>query len=135
MLNEFKKFLFRGNVIDLAVGVVVGAAFTSLVNAIVADFLSPLIVAIAKVPDFSGYVFSIRGGNFALGHFLNTLISFVLVAFAVFFFVVRPVNILIARTKKDEAEVVKPTCPHCLSEIKAGATRCPFCTQEILIKE
>lgn len=129
MFKEFKKFLFRGNVIDLAVGVVVGAAFTALTNAIVADFLNPLISAIIRMPDLSNYAFVIHGSRFALGHLINTLISLVLVAFAVFFFVVRPVNIISAKMKREEEE--KPVCPMCLSEVKKGAKRCPFCTSEI----
>ncbi len=133
MLNEFKKFIFRGNVIDLAVGVVIGAAFTSLVNAIVSDLLTPLLSAVARVPDFSGYSFSINGTAFPVGHMVNTFVSFILVAVAVFFFVVRPVNIIVARTKKreNEAPEVKVICPECMNENKEGAKRCAYCTQVI----
>lgn len=128
MLNEFKKFLFRGNVIDLAVGVVIGGAFNGFVGAIVSDVLSPLITAVARVPDFSNYAFNILGGHFAIGHLINQLISFVLVAFAVFFFVVRPVNILAARAKKGETiEPDTKKCPECLSDIPLAAKRCKFC--------
>lgn len=133
MLKEFKQFLFRGNVIDLAVGVVIGAAFTAVVNAFVADFLTPLIAAIAHVPDFSGYVFTLRGGNFMIGHFINTLISFILVASSVFFFVVRPVNLIVAKTKKEEkVEPATKNCPECLSAIPVTAKRCAHCTQPVL---
>ncbi len=130
MLKEFKSFLLRGNVVDLAVGVVVGAAFGSVVTALVTDLLTPLIAAIAKVPDFGGLVFSINGSQFMYGHFLNALVSFILVAAAVFFFVIKPMNILIARAKRENP--VEPTtkkCSECVSEIFIQAKRCPFCTQ------
>ena len=132
MLKEFKQFLLRGNVVDLAVGVVIGAAFGTVVSAIVADLLTPFIAAIAKVPDFGGLFFTLNGSKFMYGHLLNTLISFVLVASAVFFFVVKPMNLLIARTKKEEA--VTPTtkkCPECLSDIPLAAKRCMHCTQPV----
>lgn len=130
MIQEFKQFLLRGNVVDLAVGVVVGAAFGTVVNALVADFLTPLIAAIAKVPDFGGLMFEINSSQFMYGHFLNALISFMLVAGAVFFFVVKPMNILIAKTKK-EAPVIITTkkCKDCLSEIHLDAKRCAHCSQ------
>ena len=130
MLKEFKQFLLRGNVVDLAVGVVVGAAFGAVVTALVADILTPFIAAIAKVPDFSGLVFVIRGSKFLYGHFLNTLISFLLVSSAIFFFVIKPINMLIARSKKDAP--LDPTtkkCAECLSEVPINAKRCAHCTQ------
>lgn len=127
MLKEFKQFLLRGNVVDLAVGVVIGAAFGTVVAALVSDFLMPLIGAVAKVPDFSALAFTINGSQFMYGHFLNALISFVLVALAVFFFVVKPMNML---AKKPDAPATKK-CPECQSEIPASATRCAFCTQEV----
>lgn len=130
MLKEFKQFLLRGNVVDLAVGVVVGAAFGTIVTALVADILTPLIAAIAKVPDFSGLAFTINGSKFAVGHFLNALVSFLLVASAVFFFVVRPMNHLIMRTRKDApADPTTKKCSECLSEIPLGAKRCSHCAQ------
>lgn len=130
MLREFKKFLLRGNVVDMAVGVVIGAAFGTVVTALVSDFLTPLIAAIAKVPDFSGMAFTINGSNFMYGHFVNAVISFILVAAAVFFFVVKPINMLIARSKKDlPAEPATKKCPECLSEIPTGAKRCSHCAQ------
>ncbi|MFZ2193304.1 MAG: large conductance mechanosensitive channel protein MscL [Candidatus Moraniibacteriota bacterium] len=128
MLKEFKKFLLRGNVVDLAVGVVVGAAFGTVVSAIVSDLLTPLIAAVAKVPDFSGLAFTINGSKFMLGHFINTLISFVLVAFAIFFFVVKPMNILVNHSRKD-AEPKTKKCKECLSEIPVKARRCSHCAQ------
>ena len=133
MFKEFKQFLLRGNVVDLAVGVVIGAAFGSVVTALVADLLTPFISAIAKVPDFSGLMFTINGSKFMYGHFLNTLISFLLVASAVFFFVVKPMNVLIARSRK-ETKPADPTtkkCPECMSEIPLQAKRCSHCTQVV----
>lgn len=133
MLKEFKKFLLRGNVVDLAVGVVIGAAFGTVVTALVTDLLTPFIAAVAKVPDFSGLSFTINGSQFMFGHFINALISFILVAAAVFFFVVKPMNILIARSGKDEpAKPATKKCPECLSEIPAGAKRCAHCTQIVV---
>lgn len=132
MLDEFKAFLLRGNVVDLAVGVVVGAAFGTVVNALVADFLTPLIAAIAKVPDFSSMAFTLNGSRFAFGHFINALISFLLVATSVFFFVVKPMNIINAHTHhKKLQEPTTKKCPQCFSEIPIEALRCPHCTQKI----
>ncbi len=132
MLKDFKKFLLRGNVVDLAVGVVIGAAFGTVVSALVADFLAPLISAVAKIPDFSGLAFTINGNKFMYGHLINAILSFFLIASAVFFFVVRPMNILIARSKKDPHEdpTTKP-CPECKSIIPIQAKRCAFCTQQV----
>lgn len=130
MLREFKQFLLRGSVVDLAVGVVIGAAFGTVVSAIVSDLLTPFIAAIAKAPDFNGLFFTLNGSKFMYGHLVNTIISFTLVAGAVFFFVVKPMNLLIARTKKEE--VPAPTtkkCSECLSDIPLAATRCLYCTQ------
>ena len=132
MLKEFKQFLLRGNVIDMAVGVVVGASFGAVIAALVADFLTPLIAAIAKVPDFSGLFFTLNGSKFMWGHFINALISFILVAGAIFFFVIKPMNFLIARSKKEPpADPTTKKCPECLSEIPITARRCAHCTQVI----
>ena len=132
MLKEFKQFLLRGNVVDMAVGVVVGAAFGTIVSALVSDLLTPLIAAIAKVPDFSGLVFTLNGSQFMYGHFINALISFVLVAGAVFFFVVKPINKLIAMSKKEPpADPTSKKCKECLSEIPIAAKRCAHCTQVV----
>lgn len=133
MLKEFKQFLLRGNVVDLAVGVVVGAAFGSVVTALVSDILTPLIAAIAKVPDFGGLMFTINGSQFMYGHFINAIISFLLVAGAIFFFVVKPMNILIAKSKSSEkpADPTTKKCKECLSEIPLSAKRCAHCTQVI----
>ncbi len=130
MLKEFKTFLLRGNVVDLAVGVVIGAAFGTIVSALVSDLLTPLIAAIAKVPDFSGLVFTINGSKFMIGHFINALISFILVAVAIFFFVVKPMNMLIARSRKEPpADPTTKKCKECLSEIPVEAKRCAHCAQ------
>lgn len=131
MLKEFKQFLLRGNVVDLAVGVVVGAAFGSIITALVSDLLTPFIAAVAKVPDFGRLSFSLNGSQFMYGHFLNALISFLLVASAIFFFVVKPMNVLIARSHKEPpADPSTKKCEECLSEIPIKAKRCAFCTQK-----
>lgn len=132
MFKEFKQFLLRGNVVDLAVGVVIGAAFGAVVSALVADLLTPLIAAVAKVPDFSGLVFTINDSQFKYGHFINTLISFLLVSASIFFFVVKPMNLLIAKSRKEPpADPTTKKCPECLSEVPIQAKRCSHCTQVI----
>ena len=118
--------------VDLAVGVVVGAAFGTVVSALVKDILTPLIAAIIKVPDFSDLSFTLNGSQFMYGDFINAVISFVLVAAAVFFFVVKPTNMLIARARKEPpADSTTKKCPECLSEIPLGAKRCSHCAQII----
>lgn len=132
MINEFKKFILRGNVVDLAVGVVIGTSFGAVVNSLVSDIFTPLIAAIIKVPDFGGLVFSVNGSQFMYGNFLNVTISFVLVALAIFFFVVKPINFLVSKSKKEAP--VEPTvkkCPECLSEIPKEAKRCAHCSQVV----
>jgi large conductance mechanosensitive channel len=132
MLKDFKQFLLRGNVVDLAVGVVIGAAFGAIVSALVADLLTPLIAAIAKVPDFSGLTFTVNGSKFMIGHFINALISFLLVASAVFFFVVKPMNYLVAKSRMEApADPTTKKCPECMSEIPLDAKRCKFCAQSV----
>jgi len=117
----------------LAVGVVVGAAFGTIVTALVTDLLTPLIAAIAKVPDFGMLSFTLNGSQFMYGHFINALISFLLVASAVFFFVVKPMNMLIARSHKEPpADPATKKCKECLSEIPIDAKRCAHCTQVVL---
>lgn len=133
LLEGFKKFILRGNAVDLAVGVVIGASFVTVVTAIVKDLLTPLIGAIAKVPDFSGLDFTLNGSKFMYGDFINALISFLLVSLAVYFFVILPINALMARVKRNEPVV--PTtkkCPECLSEIPIDAKRCSHCSQLIV---
>ncbi|MEK7582831.1 MAG: large conductance mechanosensitive channel protein MscL [Patescibacteria group bacterium] len=132
MFKEFKQFLLRGNVVDLAVGVVVGAAFGTVVTALVKDILTPLIAAIAKVPDFSNLSFTINGSTFMYGDFINAIIAFVLVAAAIFFFVIKPMNYLIARSRKEPpADPTTKKCPECMSEIPLAARRCMHCTQVV----
>lgn len=129
MLKGFKQFILRGNVVDLAVGVMIGAAFSAVVSSLVANILTPLIGAIIKTPDFSELSFKINGSVFTYGLFLNALISFLIVALAIYFFVVTPINALIARSKKGAPE--DPTnkkCGECMSEIPVQAKRCAFCT-------
>ena len=132
MLKDFKQFILRGNVVDLAVGVIIGAAFTSVVNALVKDLLTPFIAAIVKAPDFSGLTFTINGSKFLYGDFINTIVSFLIVASAVFFFVVTPINKLVAKTRKEAP--IDPTtkkCPFCISEIPINAKKCGHCTSEL----
>jgi large conductance mechanosensitive channel len=132
LINEFKQFLLRGNVVDLAVAFVIGAAFGALISALVADLMTPLIAAIIGNPDFSGMTFTVNDSVFRYGHFVNALLAFVLVAVVLFFFVVKPVNALISRSRK--APPADPTvrkCPECLSEIPLEARRCKFCTSDV----
>lgn len=130
MLKGFKQFILRGNVIDLAIGVVIGAAFGTVVSSLVQDILNPFISAIFKSPDFSGLSFSVNGSQFMYGNFINAVISFLVVAFAVYFFIITPVNKLISYTKKDKESIDPSTkkCPECLSEIPIDAKKCAFCT-------
>src|SRR5919206_1548216 len=129
MLKDFKAFILRGNVLDLAVAVVLGVAFTAVITALVADLLTPLIAAIFGSHDFSALTFTINGSRFLYGHFLNAVLAFVLIAAAVFFLVVRPVNALMARRRTEPAvDETTRGCPECLSEIPVGARRCAFCT-------
>jgi large conductance mechanosensitive channel len=129
LFEGFKNFILRGNAVDLAVGVVIGAAFSGLVTALVKDLLTPIIGAIAKVPDFSGLFFTLNGSKFMYGELINTLISFLLVAFTVYFFVILPMNTLMSRINK-KLPVIKK-CPECLSDIPADAKRCSYCTQPV----
>lgn len=131
MLSGFKQFILRGNVVDLAVGVVIGAAFGSVVTAFTKDLLTPLIAAIVGKPDFSAIHFTINGSAFPVGDFINTVVSFLLVASAVYFFVVTPINALIARTRRAPAPADPTTkkCAECMSEIPIDARRCAFCAQ------
>jgi len=133
MLSGFKQFILRGNVVDLAVGVVIGAAFGAVVTAFTKDLLTPLIAAIVGKPDFSALSFTINGTAFPVGDFINALVSFLLVAAAVYFFVVTPINALVARMRKAPAPTDPTTkkCPECLSEIPIDARRCSFCTQPV----
>jgi large conductance mechanosensitive channel len=132
MAGGFKQFLLRGNVVDLAVGVVVGAAFGGVVTAFTKDLLTPLIAAVAGKPNFAAIQFSINNSRFLLGDFVNALVSFLIVAAAVYYFVVLPVNALISRARKEPpADPTTKKCPECLSEIAIGAKRCAFCTSQV----
>ncbi len=132
-MKGFKQFLLRGNVVDLAVGVVIGAAFGTVVSSFVKDVLTPFIAAIVKQPDFSALAVTIHGSKIMYGSFLNALIAFVLVAAAVYYFVVLPINALVARARKAPAPADPTTkkCPECLSEIPIDAKRCAFCTSVV----
>src|SRR5580692_10553885 len=129
-MKGFKQFIMRGNVLDLAVAVVMGAAFGAVVTALVKDLITPLIAALFGKPDFSAIVFVVNGSKFLVGDFLNALVAFLMVATAIYFFVVTPVNALLARVKRGEVPPDPTTkkCPECLSEIPLAARRCAFCT-------
>jgi large conductance mechanosensitive channel len=133
MLKGFKTFLLRGNVIDLAVAVVIGGAFGAVVTALVKDLITPLIAAVAGKPDFSAIKFNVNGSVFLIGDFLNALVSFVMIAAAIYFFVVTPVNAVMARMRRGEAPPDPTTkqCPECLSTIPIQAKRCAFCTSPV----
>ena len=132
MFKGFRQFLLRGNVVDMAVAVVIGAAFGTVVTGFVKDLLTPLIAAIVKQPDFSALTFTVNDSKFLYGDFLHALIAFVLVSAAVYFFVVVPVNALIARAHKEPpADPTTKKCPECRSEIAIDAKRCAFCTSQL----
>jgi len=132
VLKEFRQFIVRGNLVDLAVAVILGAAFGTVVMALVEDLVTPLIAAVAGEPDFGAIGFTVNGSRFAVGHFLNALVSFLLIAVVVFFGVVKPVNALLARFQ-GERDTTNPTrdCPECLSSIPVAARRCSFCTSPV----
>lgn len=132
MLKGFRDFVLRGNVIDLAVAVVIGAAFTGIVGSLVKDIINPLIAAIFKKPDFSYLVLIINGGKITYGNFLNQVINFALIAAAVYFIFVLPINKLMAKFFPAKADPPKTRpCPQCLSDIPIAATRCAHCTQPV----
>ncbi|HEY8199998.1 MAG TPA: large conductance mechanosensitive channel protein MscL [Actinomycetota bacterium] len=130
--REFKAFVLRGNVVDLAVGVVIGAAFGTLVRSLVVNFVTPMTGVFGKFPDFGNLRFTLGHATLRYGAFLNDLIAFVLIAAVVFFFVVKPLNKLVARTSLQVGQIErKRDCPYCYSRIAAAATRCAFCAQEV----
>jgi len=132
MAGGFKQFLLRGNVVDLAVGVVVGTAFGAVVTAFTKDLLTPIIAAVAGKPDFSAIQFTVNGSKFPVGDFINAVMSFLIVAVAVYYMVVLPVNALISRSRKEPpADPTTKKCPECLSEIPIQAKRCAFCTSAL----
>lgn len=128
-MGGFKQFLLRGNVVDLAVGVVIGAAFGSVVTAMVKDLMTPLIAAVVAKPDFSAFTFTVNNSKFLYGDFLNAVVSFVIIAAAVYYLVVLPMNALMARVHKEPPPAAPTTknCPECLSEIPIAAKRCAHC--------
>ena len=134
MLSGFKKFILRGNVVDMAVGVVIGAAFGGVVGSLTKGLLTPFIGALVKLPDFSNLKYNVRGSEFLVGDFLNAVISFLLIAAAVYFFVVVPINWLVARMHKEQAPAAPSTkkCPECMSDIPIEAKRCAHCTQPLM---
>ena len=131
VLKEFREFINKGNVVDLAVAVVIGVAFGAVVTSLVENLLTPLIAAIFGEPDFSKLTFTINDSTFKYGAFFNSVLAFVFIAAAVFFFVVKPVNALMSRGKKPEDPTAKQ-CPECLSEIPLAARRCAFCAVEVV---
>lgn len=131
MLKGFREFIFRGNVIDLAVAVIIGAAFNAIISSLVADVLNPLIAATVGKPDFSSVIWRVAGGEIKVGNFFNAGISFLIVAAVVYFAIVLPMNALQARIKKPEAAPSTKNCPECLSEIPLAARRCAHCAQPV----
>ncbi len=132
MLRDFKQFVLRGNVIDLAVAVVIGVAFGAVVTALVDNIITPLIGAIGGQQDFSGLTFTINHSVFRYGAFINALLSFLIIAAVVFVFVVKPMNAVLTRMRTEPSpDPLTAKCPACLSEIQVGARRCPFCTSEL----
>ena len=133
MLKGFRQFVLRGNVLDLAVAVVIGGAFAAVVTALVKDLLTPLIAALVGKPDFSAITFTVNGSQFLIGDFINALIAFLLMAAAVYFFVVAPVNAIVERRRRGEPPAYPTTkkCPECLSEVPIAARRCAFCTSTL----
>jgi large conductance mechanosensitive channel len=132
-MKGFKQFLLRGNVLDLAVAVVMGAAFGAVVSALVKDLLTPIIAALVGKPDFSNIAFTVNNSKFLIGEFINAVVSFVLIGAAVYFFVVLPFNALLTRIKRGEAPPDPTTkkCPECFSDINIAARRCAFCTSDL----
>lgn len=132
-MKGFKKFLMRGNVIDLAVAVVIGAAFGAVVTELVKDLITPLIAAVVGKPDFSAIQFTVNNSKFMIGSFINAIVSFLLISAAVYFFVVLPMNSLMARMHRGEVppDPTVKKCPECLSDVPIAARRCAFCTSPL----
>ncbi len=131
MFKGFRDFIFRGNVVDLAVAVIIGAAFNAIISSLVADVLNPLIAATVGKPDFSSVILHVGGGEIKVGNFFNAAISFLIVALVVYLFIVLPMNAVQARMKKPEAAPTTRNCPECLSEIPLAARRCSHCAQPV----
>lgn len=132
MLKGFRDFILRGNVIDLAVAVIIGAAFSAITKSLVDDIITPLIAAVIGKPDFSAVVLTLHGTPIKVGNFINAIIYFLIIAFVIYFFLVLPVQKLLARMKGPEAASTKP-CPECLSDIPLSAHRCKFCGQPVAL--
>jgi len=128
LVDGFKAFILRGNVIDLAVAVVIGAAFTQIVNSMIENIITPIIGAIGGQPDFSSLTFTLNNNVFRHGAFINALISFLIIALVIYFLVVRPMNMLVARATPEAEGDKRALCPECLREISLDANRCPNCT-------
>jgi large conductance mechanosensitive channel len=128
MFDGFRKFMMRGNVIDLAIAVVIGGAFGQVVKALVADIITPIVAMIFGKPDFGGLSFTINNSNFLYGDLINNIITFVSIAAAIYFIVVKPMEVLQARRAQPAAAPTTRPCPECLSDIPLKATRCAFCT-------
>jgi large conductance mechanosensitive channel len=133
-MKGFKQFILRGNVLDLAVAVVMGAAFGAVVTALVKDLLTPIIAAVVGSPDFSSISMNLNGSKLLIGDFMNAVIAFLMLAVVVYFFVVLPVNSLMARLNRGEAPPDPTTkkCPECLSDVAIAARRCAFCTSALV---
>jgi large conductance mechanosensitive channel len=129
-MKGFKKFLLRGNLVELAIAVVLGVAFSAIVTALVRDLITPLIAAIGGKPNFSGLYFTVHNSRFAYGDFINAVLSFVIIAAVVYFLVFVPVNRLLEFTERNK-ESTERECPECLSEVPKAATRCRFCTVQL----
>ena len=131
-MKDFKEFLLRGNLVDMAVGIVIGLAFAAVITALVADLVTPLIAAIGGKPDFASLSFTVNGSRFLYGAFVNALLTFLIIAAVIFFLVVKPVNALMARRRTETAvESTTHACPSCLSEIPLEAAVCAFCTRDV----
>ena len=132
LLKDFRDFILRGNVVDLVVGIMIGAAFNSVVNALVKDLMTPLVAAIFKQPNFSALTFTVNGSQFSYGDFINNVITFIILAATIYFFVVLPINRITARVKKGPPpDATTKQCPECLSSIPLKATRCAYCTVDL----
>ena len=132
-MKGLRTFLLRGNIVDLAVAVVMGAAFGAVVTALVKDLITPIIAAFVGTPDFSGIAFTVNGSKFLIGDFINAVLSFLLIGSAVYFFVVLPVNTVLERVRRGQAppDPTTKNCNECLSTIPIGARRCAFCTSAV----
>ena len=134
MLKGFRQFVFRGNVLDLAVAVVIGGAFGAVVTALVKDLVTPLIAAVFGKPDFSAIAFTINQSTFLVGDFVNTIVSFLLIAAVIYFLIIVPVNAMTERLSRGQAppDPTRKSCPECLSDVPIAARRCAFCTQPLV---